>query len=87
MNENHEKFIKRCYELAISAGKKGFDTFGAVLVSDGKIIAEAENTSDYEKGLFGHAELIWFTNVQINFQMQLLKMQFFIQVALLAFDV
>ena len=42
MNENHEKFIKRCYELAISAGKKGFDTFGAVLVSDGKIIAEAE---------------------------------------------
>ena len=56
MNENHEKFIKRSYELAISAGKKGFDTFGAVLVSDGKIIAEAENTSDYEKGLFGHAE-------------------------------
>ena len=56
MNENHEKFIKRCYELAISAGKKGFDTFGAVLVSDDKIIAEAENTSDYEKGLFGHAE-------------------------------
>ena len=56
MNGNHEKFIKRCYELAISAGKKGFDTFGAVLVSEGKIIAEAENTSNYEKGLFGHAE-------------------------------
>ena len=56
MNKDPEKFIKRCYELAISAGKKGFDTFGAVLVSDGKIIAEAENTSDYEKGLFGHAE-------------------------------
>lgn len=29
INENH---MKRCYELAISAGKKGFDTFGAVLV-------------------------------------------------------
>lgn len=52
----HEKYIKRCYELAVSAGKKGFDTFGAVLVSDGKILAEAENTSDYEKGIFGHAE-------------------------------
>ena len=56
MNYNHEKYIKRCYELVISAGKKGYDTFGAVLVSDGEIIAEAENTADYEKGLFGHAE-------------------------------
>ena len=56
MNEQHERYIKRCYELAIQAGKKGYDTFGAVLVSGGEIIAEAENTSDYEKGLFGHAE-------------------------------
>lgn len=53
---NHEKHIKRCYELAVSAGKKGFDTFGAVLVSENEIIAEAENTADYEKGIFGHAE-------------------------------
>lgn len=56
MNNHHEKYMKRCYELAISAGKKGYDTFGAVLVSDNQIVAEAENTSDYEKGLFGHAE-------------------------------
>jgi len=56
MNDNHEKYIRRCYELAVSAGKKGYDTFGAVLVHDDTIIAEAENTSDYEKGLFGHAE-------------------------------
>ena len=56
MNNNHEMYIKRCYELAICAGKKGYDTFGAGLVSEGKIIAEAENTADYEKGLFGHAE-------------------------------
>lgn len=56
MHDIHKPYMKRCYELAISAGKKGFDTFGAVLVSDGKMIAEAENTADYEKGLFGHAE-------------------------------
>lgn len=56
MNCNHEKYIRRCYELAISAGKKGYDTFGAILVSEDKIIAEAENTSDYENGIFGHAE-------------------------------
>ena len=53
---NHELYIRRCYELAISAGKKGYDTFGAVLVSEDTIIAEAENTTDYEKGIFGHAE-------------------------------
>ena len=52
----NEKYIKRCYELAISAGKKGHDTFGAVLVYDGKILEEAENTSDYKRGIFGHAE-------------------------------
>lgn len=52
----HERYMKRCYELAVSAGKKGYDTFGAVLVCDGEILAEAENTSDYENGIFGHAE-------------------------------
>ena len=54
---NHdEKMIKRCYELAIQAGRKGFDTFGAVLVHNGSIIEEAENTADWGKGFFGHAE-------------------------------
>ena len=54
---NHdEKNIKRCYELAVEAGRKGFDTFGAVLVHNGAIIEEAENTADWKKGIFGHAE-------------------------------
>ena len=53
---NDERFIKRTYELAISAGKKGHDTFGAILVRDGKILEEAENTADFEKRVFGHAE-------------------------------
>lgn len=52
----HEPLIRRCYELAISAGKKGFDTFGALLVHKGSILEEAENTADYQLGLFGHAE-------------------------------
>lgn len=52
----HEQFISRCYELAVSAGKKGYDTFGAVLVHEGEILAEAENTADYTRGIFGHAE-------------------------------
>ena len=52
----HERFIRRCYELAVGAGKKGYDTFGAVIVYDGKILEEAENTADRRQGRFGHAE-------------------------------
>ena len=51
-----ERNMKRCYELAVQAGRKGFDTFGAVLVHDGEILEEAENTADWDKGIFGHAE-------------------------------
>lgn len=56
MNDSHEHFMRRCYELAVNSGKKGHDTFGAILVCDSKILEEAENTADYEKGIFGHAE-------------------------------
>lgn len=52
----HNNFIRQCYDLAISAGKKGFDTFGAMLVHHGEILENAENTADYQRGLFGHAE-------------------------------
>lgn len=52
----NERYMKRCYELAIEAGEKGYDTFGAVLVHNDKILEEAENTADYQKGIFGHAE-------------------------------
>ena len=44
---DNEKYMKRCYGLAVSAGKKGFDTFGALLVHDGEILEEAENTADW----------------------------------------
>ncbi|MBQ7848969.1 MAG: GNAT family N-acetyltransferase [Clostridia bacterium] len=53
---NHDIHIQKCYELAIAAGKKGFDTFGALLVHDGRVIETAENNADYEHGFFGHAE-------------------------------
>ena len=55
MIDINEKYMKRCYELARNAGKKGFDTVGAVLVCDGKILEEAEDTADYKKKIFGHA--------------------------------
>ena len=52
----HEAYIRQCYALAIRAGKKGFDTFGALLVHNDQVLEEAENTADYQRGLFGHAE-------------------------------
>jgi len=55
-NNKHEIYIRKCHELAISAGKKGFDSFGALIVHNDMILESAENTADYNKGLFGHAE-------------------------------
>jgi tRNA(Arg) A34 adenosine deaminase TadA len=51
----HETFVRKAIELAITSGKKGNDAFGAVLVHDGEVIETAENTSTTEPG-FGHAE-------------------------------
>ena len=56
MDNDHAKFMKRCYELAVSAGKRGHDTFGAILVHGMEILEEAENTADHARGIFGHAE-------------------------------
>lgn len=52
----NRQYMKRCYTLAIQAGKKGHETFGALLVHNGEILEEAENTADFQKGIFGHAE-------------------------------
>ena len=38
MSCNHEEYMRRCYELAVSAGKKGHDTFGAVLVHEPAVL-------------------------------------------------
>ncbi len=51
-----EILIKRCIELAIISGKKGYNTFGAILVHNGNILEEGENTEGITKETFGHAE-------------------------------
>lgn len=52
----HESFIRECHALAISAGKKGNHTFGALLVQDGEVIMRAENTVNTDVDPFRHAE-------------------------------
>lgn len=60
MNNNdfsrHEFYIRKCHELAINSGKRGYDAFGALIVHNDTILEVAENTADYARGLFGHAE-------------------------------
>jgi tRNA(Arg) A34 adenosine deaminase TadA len=51
----HEIFIRKAIELAIKSGKKGNNSFGAVLVHRNKVIATAENTEQTGEG-YGHAE-------------------------------
>ena len=43
-------------KMSLKKRSQGFDTFGAVLVFDGKILEEAENTAEYKKKIFDHAE-------------------------------
>ena len=54
---DHDPFIRRCYELASQAVQHGNHPFGALLVYDGKIILECENTVNTEQDPTGHAEL------------------------------
>lgn len=61
-----ERFIRRCYELAVSAGKKGFDTFGAVLVHNGQILEEAENTAIIKKAYSATLSLILYIRVRTS---------------------
>jgi tRNA(Arg) A34 adenosine deaminase TadA len=53
----HDDLIKRCYALAESAIEHGNHPFGALLMKDGEVILEAENTVVTEKDITGHAEL------------------------------
>lgn len=57
MTTEHIKFIERSIELSKSAVEKGDHPFGALLVKDGQIILEAENSVNTEKDATRHAEL------------------------------
>jgi tRNA(Arg) A34 adenosine deaminase TadA len=53
---DHGPFIRQAFDLAISAGKNGNQTFGALLVYQGKVILTAENTVNTENDIIHHAE-------------------------------
>jgi tRNA(Arg) A34 adenosine deaminase TadA len=70
---NHEGFIKQCHDLAISAGKKGNHTFGAVLVHKNEGIMKAENTVNSDDDPTRHAELNLVVKSRRVFSQDILK--------------
>ena len=55
--KEHIDYIHRVIELADQSLQKGNKPFGALLVSEGKIVLEAENTSQSENDPTRHAEM------------------------------
>lgn len=53
----HEEFMRRAIYLSEQAVKHGNRPFGALLVKDGKIILEVENTDVTDRDVTRHAEL------------------------------
>jgi len=54
--DEDRRFIRRAYEIARSAVSHGNEPFGALLVRDGKILAEFENAVHTKKDVTKHAE-------------------------------
>ena len=54
----HQKYMRRCYELAEMAAREGESAVGSVLVKDGVIIGEAYEKSRQLKDITRHAEVL-----------------------------
>jgi tRNA(Arg) A34 adenosine deaminase TadA len=53
----HEEYIKRTYQLALSAQEKGNHPFGALYVVDNRVVFTAENSVITDNDITRHAEL------------------------------
>ena len=55
--QEHERFLRRCIELAQESLDSGDNPFGSVVVKDNEIIAEARNSAMHDD-ITDHAEVI-----------------------------
>ena len=55
--EEDRKFIRRAYEIARNAAAKGYRPYAALLVHEGRILAEHENTVNQSGNITKHAEV------------------------------
>ena len=57
LDQHEANHMRRAIALAIEAGERGDNPFGAVLVSaEGRVLAEGANTERTERDVTGHAE-------------------------------
>jgi len=63
-----DTFMKRALELAVKNVEEGGQPFGAVIVKDGEILAEAVNEWHRTHDVSGHAELLAIRRTQQKLQ-------------------
>ncbi len=73
-SEKDFKFLRQAIELAASSREHGNMPFGAILVDkNGKVIAEAENTTVKDPDVTGHAETNLISIASSQFSPEVLK--------------
>jgi tRNA(adenine34) deaminase len=55
---DHERFMRRCLDLAVTARDQGNTPVGSVIVLDGAIIGEGAETLPMGSSITGHAEIL-----------------------------
>lgn len=63
-----DQFMRRAVELSVQNVREGGEPYGAVLVHDGKIVAEGVNTLHVTYDISGHAELVAIRKAQEHLQ-------------------
>jgi|GEM_PF-1562764 len=84
MNNNHEKYMKRCYELAVCAGKKGMTPLVPYWSVKVKLSQRRRIPQTMKKVFSDTLNLILCMHVQINSLIKFLKTRYFIPVVHLA---
>jgi len=63
-----DQFMRRAVELSAQNVREGGEPFGAVLVKDGKVVAEGVNTLHETYDISGHAEMVAIRKAQKELQ-------------------
>jgi len=71
--KNNSYFMAKAMELAREAGEKGEIPVGAILVSEGRIIAKAHNQTELLNDATAHAEMLAVTAGCAHFQSKYLR--------------
>ena len=73
LSEDERAFLTRAIALAAEARAEGDHPFGAVLVVDGVVVAEAKNRVNTNHDITAHAESMLVRNLETEGRLELLK--------------